>query len=153
MKSRFSAGSFLAGFGAGAVFAALADPRRGAARRAKLRDKATSLFHQASREAVRQSRNLSRRAHGTAYEFTHAGEQVDDQVLVERVRAQLGRPVAHPRAIQVSASNGEVTLSGQILRGELDELLYCVGRIRGVKAVHNALDVLPTAGSNPSLQH
>lgn len=153
MRSRFSAGTFLAGFGAGALFAALADPRRGSARRAKLRDKAISLFHQASREAARQSHNLSQRARGTAYEFTHAGEQVNDDVLVERVRAQLGRPVAHPRAIQVSASNGEVTLSGQILRGELDELLYCVRKVRGVKAVHNALDVLATPGSNPSLQH
>jgi osmotically-inducible protein OsmY len=153
MRSRFSVGTFLAGFGAGAVFAALADPRRGAGRRAKLRDKAVSLFHQASREAWRQSHNLSQRARGTAYEFTHAGEQVDDDVLVERVRAQIGRPVSHPRAIQVSASNGEVTLSGQILRSELDELLDCVGRIRGVKAVHNALDVLATPGSNPSLQH
>ncbi|HET7788648.1 MAG TPA: BON domain-containing protein [Myxococcales bacterium] len=153
MKSRFSAGTFLAGFGAGAVFAALADPRRGAARRARLRDKLTSLFHQATREAARQSRNLGRRVQGTAYELAHAGEQVDDGVLVERVRAQLGRPVAHPRAIQVSASNGEVTLSGQVLRSELDELLYRVGRIRGVKAVHNALDVLATPGSSPSLQH
>jgi len=151
MQSRFSAGTFLAGFGAGAVFAALADPRRGAARRAKLRDKAISLFHQAGREAVRQSRNLSRRAQGTAYEVLHAGEQVDDDVLVERVRAQIGRPVSHARAIHVSAREGEVTLSGQILRSELEQLLYCVSRIRGVKAVHNALDVLETPGSSPSL--
>lgn len=153
MRSRFSAGTFFAGFGAGAVFAALVDPRRGAARRARLRDKAVSLFHQASREAWRQSHDLSQRARGTAHEFAHAGEQVDDDVLVERVRAQLGRPVSHARAIQVSATNGEVTLSGQILRGELDALLACVSRIRGVKAVHNALDVLATPVSPPSLQH
>ena len=151
MQSRFSAGTFLAGFGAGAVFAALADPRRGAARRAKLRDKAVSLFHQAGREAVRQSHNLGQRARGTAYEVLHAGEQVDDDVLVERVRAQIGRPVSHAHAIHVSARGGEVTLSGQILRSELDQLLDCVSRIRGVKAVHNALDVLATAGSSPSL--
>ncbi len=151
MRSRFSVGTLLAGFGAGAVFAALVDPRRGAARRAKLRDKAVSLLHQASREAARQSRNLSQRAQGTAYELTHANEQVDDDVLVERVRAQLGRPVSHPRAIQVSARDGEVTLSGQILRSEVEELLYRVGRIRGVKAVHNELEVLAAPAPNPGL--
>jgi osmotically-inducible protein OsmY len=151
MRSRFSLGTFFAGFGAGAVFAVLVDPRRGAGRRAKLRDKAVSLLHQASREAARQSRNLSQRAQGSAYEFAHANEQVDDDVLVERVRAQLGRPVSHPRAIQVSARGGEVTLSGQVLRGEVDELLYRVGRIRGVKAVHNALEVLATPAPNPGL--
>jgi len=37
---------------------------------------------------------------------------VDDDVLVERVRAHLGRAVSHPHAVDVGAADGVVTLRG-----------------------------------------
>ena len=149
-----SALPFLAGFGAGVACAALLDPRRGAARRAVIRDKTLSLLRRAGRQAVREGRDLSQRAEGLVHE-TRARmheEQIPDDVLVERVRAQIGRPVSHPRAIKVTAVDGVVTLFGPILRSELDELLERVARIRGVRSVRNQLEVQAGPGQNPSLQ-
>ena len=117
-----------------------------------LRDKAASLARRAGIEARREARDLSQRAQGAAYEAAHAGEEVPDDILVERVRAQLGRPVSHPRAIDVKAEAGCVTLSGPILRSEVDDTIARVARIRGVRSVRNALDVQDTPGSNPKLQ-
>jgi len=144
---------FLTGFLAGAACAALLDPRRGAARRALVRDKALSLARRAGREAVREGRGLRQRAQGLVHEArARANDQeVPDDVLVERVRAQLGRPVSHPRAIEVSACEGEVTLCGPILRGEAADLIDRVGRIRGVRSICNLLEV-HDAPDVPSLQ-
>ena len=69
MRNESSLVPFLAGFGAGALFAALLDPRRGAARRAILRDKALSLARHAERAAVKEGRHLRNRAQGLAHEL------------------------------------------------------------------------------------
>src|SRR2546423_15513809 len=80
---RDNAVSFLAGFGAGALFAALLDPRRGAARRALIRDKAVSLARKAGVEAVREGRDLSNRTRGLAHEISarRQEEHVSDDIL------------------------------------------------------------------------
>lgn len=145
---------FLAGFSAGALCAALLDPRRGAARRALLRDKATSLAREAGREAMRRGRDARQRTLGRIYETSKRviDESVPDDILVERVRAQLGRPVSHPRAIEVVASDGEVTVSGPILRSEVDDLLMRVAEVRGVRQVNNMLQVFDDEGPVSSLQ-
>jgi osmotically-inducible protein OsmY len=62
---------------------------------------------------------------------------VDDGVLVDRVRSQLGHIVAHPGTIQVTAQNGKVTLSGPIRANEVDNLLSCVRHVNGVNEVVN----------------
>jgi hypothetical protein len=67
-------------------------------------------------------------------------QPVGDDVLVRRVRIRMGHAVSHPRAIEVSASNGNVTLSGPVLQSELGHLLSCVSKTRGVKGVENQLD-------------
>ena len=56
-----------------------------------------------------------------------------DDVLVERVRAQLGRLVSHPHAIDVEAVNGRVTLRGPILQAEVNRLLRASGRVRAAR--------------------
>jgi osmotically-inducible protein OsmY len=117
-----------------------------------IRDKASSLFRKAGVEARREGRDLRQRLQGAVHEARHAGEEVPDDVLVERVRAQLGRPVSHPRAIDVHAERGVVTLSGPILRGEVDDAIARVARIRGVRSVRNELQVQDASGSNPDLQ-
>jgi len=57
------------------------------------------------------------------------------------VRSELGRVVSHSHAIDVSADQGHVTLSGPILAEEVRPLLRCVRHVAGVKAVSDRLTV------------
>ena len=59
---------FLTGFLAGGVTVALLDPRRGAARRAMLRDKGFSAVKDAAETASRRTRDLRQRLQGIVYE-------------------------------------------------------------------------------------
>src|SRR5438105_989384 len=113
-----------AGLGAGLLF--LFDPDMGKRRRAILRDKIDSLMRLTVWAADKTSRDVKNRLFGTVQStksrFT-TDIPVSDDVLVERVRAQMGRAVSHPHAVYVTAKNGRVTLTGEILSGELNGLL------------------------------
>jgi uncharacterized membrane protein len=65
----------------------------------------------------------------------------DDQLLVERVRAKLGRAVSHPHAVKVEAHQGQVILSGPILAHEKEQLLDVVRDVPGVVAIQDNLEV------------
>ncbi|MFL5309539.1 MAG: BON domain-containing protein [Myxococcales bacterium] len=146
---------FFAGFVVGGVTVALLDPRRGAARRAVLRDKGISAAKNAAGAAARRGRDLRHRLRGVVYETKArlSEEQVPDDILVERVRAQLGRPVSHPRAIDVRVQDGCVVLAGPILAAEVDDLISQVSRIAGVRSIRSELDLHDEPGSVPALQH
>jgi osmotically-inducible protein OsmY len=64
---------------------------------------------------------------------------VDDAVLVERVRAALGRTIANPHGIEVKAFDGRVVLRGPVTPEELAEIVACTRRVRGVREVDNRL--------------
>src|SRR5437764_5697161 len=87
-----------AGLGAGLMF--LLDPDMGTRRRAILRDKLISLSRLAAWAADKTSRDLKNRVYGTiaSTKSRFAEEDVSDDVLVERVRSQMGRAVSHPHA-------------------------------------------------------
>ena len=147
--------SFVAGFIVGGVTMALLDPRRGAARRALLRDKALSAVRDAAETGSRRARDLRQRLQGVVYEAkARMSEQdVPDDILIERVRAQIGRPVSHPRAIDVRAERGRVVLSGPILADEADDLIRRISRIPGVRSIESQLELHTDSGDVPSLQH
>jgi len=144
------AGALLIGVG----LAYLLDPDRGARRRALVRDRAARAGQKLADGLDATTRDLRNRAGGTAAElrsrFRH--EQVDDSVLHERVRSAIGRAVSHPGAIQVTVSDGTVTLRGQVLEHEIGGLIATAERVRGVSEVVNELDVHKTEAGVPSLQ-
>lgn len=150
MRNQRSVVPFVAGFGAGALCAALLDPRRGAARRAKIRDQAFSFAKCTVEDAERMARDFLQRATGRIYELRHRGESVPDDLLVERVRAQIGKPLSHPHAVVVRAENGIVTLTGEALRWEVVPLLDIVAKVRGVHSIRNELRTHDDATSFPT---
>lgn len=63
-----------------------------------------------------------------------------DEVLVERVRARLGRAVSHPGAIHVTASAGAVTLAGPVLKRQRKRALRAAASVPGVHVVVDWLE-------------
>ena len=144
----------LAGAGVGAAAALILDPAAGGRRRALVRDKAVRATRVTRNGLDATARDLAQRTRGivaaTRGRLSH--EQVSDAVLVERVRAKLGRASSHPRAIDVDARNGEVTLRGPILAHEVDGLIRTVAQVRGVESVISELEPHETSQGVPSLQ-
>jgi uncharacterized membrane protein len=77
---------------------------------------------------------------------------VSDDVLVERVRSQLGRAVSHPHPIHVTAKNGKVTLTGEVLCEEENDLIRSVSGVKGVTQVDNQLMAYDVPAAISSLQ-
>ena len=145
----------LGAFGAGVAVMYFLDPGRGARRRALVRDKVVHGLHKGADAAETTARDLRNRAHGLAAEvrarFDH-DDGADDDVLVARVRAEMGRVVSHPSSIIVTATDGRVTVSGPILADEAGPLLACARGVRGVTDVVDRLDVHERAENVPGLQ-
>jgi uncharacterized membrane protein len=141
-----------AGVGAAAMY--LFDPARGRRRRRILGDKVRHAAHVAADTAATTSRDLANHARGlaaaTQRPFTPA--QADDAVIHDRVRAELGRIVSHPGAIEVAVDQGRVALNGPVLTDEADALVECVSKVRGVADVADNLVRHDSAGSVPGLQ-
>ena len=101
--ARFTLGSAL--FGAAAMY--LFDPDRGKRRRALVRDQfvkaacnVRDVFDAASRDFVNRGAGLV----GETRSLLNRDAPIDD-VLVERVRAKIGRYTQHPGAIEVGATS------------------------------------------------
>jgi osmotically-inducible protein OsmY len=149
--------AFVYGMTAGAGLMYYMDPDRGRRRRALVRDQldhATHRLEDAGERVNALAEQMSDRARGVAHESRARlrEERVTDDVLVERVRAGMGRAVSNPRAIEVSAHDGTVTLTGPALSHEARDLVRAVEHVRGVRDVVNRLDVHDKAGNVPGLQ-
>jgi uncharacterized membrane protein len=142
------------GLGLGAGLTYFFDPDRGRRRRAFVRDAMAHAGHVTRQALGKTLRDVSHRVSGISSEarslFT--AETIGDEVLTERVRAKLGHMVSHPRAITVTAEQGRVTLGGPILDTEVDRLLACVSRVRGVTGVDNQLEIHERPENVPGLQ-
>jgi osmotically-inducible protein OsmY len=147
-------GRFIGGLLVGAAIMYLLDPDRGGRRRALVRDQAARARNKLGDGLDATARDLGNRARGTAAELRSRfrREVVDDTILHERVRSEIGHAVSHPGAIEVSVSDGRVTLQGSVLEQELDKLLSTAGQVRGVSEVINELTVHREPGGIPSLQ-
>ena len=149
-----SSRDFLIGAGVGATLAYMLEPGGGGRRRALARDKIVRAarktrggFDATARDFANRTRGIAAAARGR---FAH--EEVDDVVLVERVRARLGRVCSHPHAIDVVARDGDVTLRGPILAREVDRVLATAAGVRGVRSVASELDPHESSQGVPSLQ-
>jgi uncharacterized membrane protein len=138
--------------GAGAMY--LLDPDRGARRRSLLRDQLVHAGRKVGDGMSATARDTKNRTLGAVAELKSRLHEdvVDDTVLHERVRSAIGRAVSHPSAISVTAFDGQVVLSGQVLENELDALIRQVRQVRGVREVRNELDMHRTAEGVSSLQ-
>jgi hypothetical protein len=147
-------GAMLVGMGIGASLMYFLDPNGGGRRRALVRDKVVHAGHVVSETADATSRDVANRVAGVTARIRGARHNgpVDDRVLAERIRAQLGRVVSHPRAIDANVSDGVVTLRGAILQSEVERLCEAVVRIGGVREVVDELDAYTSAENVPALQ-
>ena len=143
---------------AGAALAALAmywfDPTNGRRRRARLRDRLTSRVHGVRDMLDVGSRDLTHRMRGLVVRMVSAFDEgtADDSTIAERVRACLGRVVSHPGAIDVSVSDGHVTLGGTVLAHEYRQLMRAVQSVRGVLRVEDRLGIHTEPDGIPALQ-
>jgi hypothetical protein len=143
----------VAGAGIGAAMAFLLDPNGGPARRARVRDKMARATRKTREGLDRTTRDMANRTRGvvsaTRARFTR---DVIDQRLVERARVTLGRWCSHPRALDVEAKDGIVTLRGPILMTEAAALLSAVETVRGVRGVADELERHQPDENVPALQ-
>jgi osmotically-inducible protein OsmY len=145
--------SMLAGVGLGAGLMYFLDPDGGRRRRRTAIDKCRALQRDTAWNIRGVAQNASNHVRGAVHETLHLLDRdpVTDEVLVERVRAALGRATSQPRAIEVSVHDGQVVLTGRALASEMPEILREASRVRGVAAVQNELEVDEPQGI-PSLQ-
>lgn len=141
----------------GAVAMYMSDPDRGRRRRALATDKMRSLATKTSGAIDVATRDLGNRAQGLRAQATrafsrHATEADNDEIAVARVRKEIGRVVAHPRAIKVTAQQGYVSLRGSVLAHEKQQLLDRVKSVPGISEVDDKLEAHESAAGIPSLQ-
>ena len=139
-------------FGAAAMY--LFDPDRGRRRRALVRDQFVKAAYNVRDVFDAATRDFANRGAGIVGEtrsLFNRDAPIDD-VLVERVRAKVGRYTQHPGAIEVGATEGEITLTGSILEDEHKRVLDAVRLVRGVTNIVDRLTVYQTAEGVSELQ-
>jgi hypothetical protein len=148
--------SLLAGVGLGAGLMFVLDPDRGRRRRAVARDRLVRLGHDAVWHANKQARNAGNHVVGTIAEYGAKVRDrfrgIDDEQLVRRVAAQVGHVVSHPGSLGITAEDGRVTISGPILRSEVDTLKKRLDETRGIRQCELQLDIHDSDENVPGLQ-
>ena len=139
---------FLGGMAAAAAAAYFLDRNHGQKRRVEFAAGAKHLASTVAGAAELSIRDAQHRLLGAAKHLWHSLQQhgVDDTVLVARVRARMGRIVAHPHHIHVAADQGVVTLWGQASEAEARLLSDAIRRVDGVSGL---LDHLEFRESDP----
>ena len=130
------------GLGAGAGVYYLLDPKEGARRRRRLRDKAIVIGYEARRQgrkAMKTARSAGEVINGLlANRYARRVNGRDG--LGERVQAAVAKLASHP-GITAAVKRGKVVLSGPILAEEAAELVAKVAAMRGVSEVVDKLEL------------
>lgn len=144
----------IAGLGIGAALMYAVDPDRGNRRRALAREKLAHKAREFASVAEKGVRDLRNRAQGIFAEAwcSLKTEHVSDQVLVDRIRAKIGRAASHPSEIEVTVEDGKVVLSGPVLEGEIDDLVAATYSVRGVERVLSRLEPHEHSENFPGLK-
>ena len=153
---RHNSSAMLIGLGVGALVMFYLDPARGRRRRALVRDKLIRAGNTTSEAIEGTRRDLANRVEGLKARWQRGNreELVDDVILTDRVRAELGRHTEHARNITVSACDGEVTLTGLLPTREAKRVARASWRVPGVRNVVNLIDTdepLASGGALPSM--
>src|SRR5690606_16914543 len=112
-------------------------------RRALVRDQVVHAGHELEETARSTARHARNKARGLAHE-AKAGlleREVDDRVLEERVRSELGRGLSTAAQLEVAADHGRVMLSGVVTADEIQQVVRTARSVRGVESVENRLEV------------
>jgi hypothetical protein len=142
------------GIASGVAFMYFLDPKMGARRRALLRDKVVKLFNRTSDRLENATEMATDRARGIAAETAKRfnPQPISDETLVARVRSEMGHYLLHPHAVQVTANNGHLTLTGNILAHEVPPLLTKLKGMQFVQSIDNRLQAHEEAANIPDLQ-
>jgi uncharacterized membrane protein len=138
----------------GGILVYFLDPDTGRRRRARAKDRAVNFVKEADRAIGKASRDLSNRARGTVAEARSLLplRGVSDEVLVEQVRARIGRVVSFPHFVEVSSRDAVIALRGAVVESELEDLLSTVSAIRHVASVRNELRPYKRPQDIPGIQ-
>jgi hypothetical protein len=140
---RDSAIALLGGLGFGAGLALLLDPASGRRRRALLRDQIARASNSVCGWVDVTRTDLGNRTQGTIASLRSRfnGEPVSDEVLIERVRANLGHVVDRVDRVEVSVQDGHVELRGAVAPHEAPRILARIWSVPGVLDVINRLEL------------
>jgi uncharacterized membrane protein len=130
------------------------DPETGKRRRTLVKDRSVSFVKDADRAIGKASRDLSNRARGAVAEARSRLplRDVSDEVLVEQVRARLGRVNSFPQLVEVSARDGVIRLCGTALESEHDNFISAISSLRHVSSVRNELKTYKFPQDIPGIQ-
>lgn len=147
-------GLFIGGVGIGALFSYWFDPRSGPRRRAVTTDRVTHLGRRAKGLLADAKHDAENRIHGKISELGHRmhREDVTDEVLEQRVRAQLGHATRHASAISVAACEGAIELRGLVAASERARVLAAARKVPGVRSLTSALEVIESPERVPAHQ-
>lgn len=132
-----------AGLGAGLMY--FLDPHRGKVRRNMVRDKCSSLARHGLKGLEHKLADVEHRAQGVLAEvksMVHRSDEVPDAKLEARIRSRLGRCIDHPHAVQVTALEGNVILTGEVSPVDSKRAETAARLTAGVKSVENLLELI-----------
>jgi uncharacterized membrane protein len=133
----------LGGLAAGAAALYFLDPDQGQKRRTAFATKAKRMGKSVAEEASKSGRDAWHQVAGNARKIWNrvSWEQPDDDILVERIRARLGRIVSHPPDVHVASDHGTITLWGRAPNREIYAMVRTLGSMHGVREIRNHLEI------------